>query len=360
MAYDFDGNNATTIALNGPFTTLPSVGFTFSCLVNARNFNQQNAVVFGMASDTDNSNYHRLILRSDGNVRYNRYNGGNSNSIATSNITANNWWHITGLSITDTDARVYINGGSEGINTGNRTPSGINRVSIGQLVRSTNQAGLDGHVAECVIWNAVLSAEERTFLGTGPPWPSPLSIRPDDILFYAPLVGTESEVFGDVALANPDNRPTSEHPPVTYPYFDQHVSPLTAAAIVKELSGTASLSGNLASALKAVHSLGGDATLSGNLASALRAVHQVGGDALLSAVLSSDLSAIRELDGQALLSANLESQLDCMHMIEGAAPLSANLTSVLTGVVDSFDITDITPSSGRPGTRIRITTSLPS
>jgi hypothetical protein len=101
---------------------------------------------------------------------------------------------------------VYLNAANNATVTGTRTPTGLNRTTI--IPTSTNAATLDG--ADVAIWNVVLNIEEIESLAKGF---KPHRIRPQSLVFYAPLVRELQDIKGGVTITN--NGPTvTDHPRV--------------------------------------------------------------------------------------------------------------------------------------------------
>jgi hypothetical protein len=116
--------------------------------------------------------------------------GGVDNADTSSGFSLNTWTHACGVAASATDRRVFINGGSKVSNLNSRTPSGVNRFSIGRNGDlSANQRYFGGMLAEAGIWNVALTDDEVVSLARGF---SPLLIRPQSLVAYWPLLGNTS------------------------------------------------------------------------------------------------------------------------------------------------------------------------
>jgi hypothetical protein len=77
-----------------------------------------------------------------------------------------------------------------------------------------------GHLAESAIWAAELTAAEIEQLAAGY---SPLCVRPQSLVFYAPLfgrggaAGNEEEWVGGRTLTQNDSPTVTDHPRIIYP-----------------------------------------------------------------------------------------------------------------------------------------------
>lgn len=90
--------------------------------------------------------------------------------------------------------------------------------NTGELTVGTTQhyaQFFDGEMAEVALWNAALTAGEFASLGKGF---SPLTIRPQLLVFYVPIIGRYSP---EVNLIGPSGTltgtTTTAHPPMIYP-----------------------------------------------------------------------------------------------------------------------------------------------
>lgn len=97
------------------------------------------------------------------------------------------WGHAAAVFASSTSRTSYLNGVAATVDTTNVTPSGINGTHVGRLWAASQFA--DGDIAEVAIWNVALSAADMAALALGI---SPSMIRPDALVFYAPLIGVGS------------------------------------------------------------------------------------------------------------------------------------------------------------------------
>jgi hypothetical protein len=143
---------------------------------------------------------------------------GGASSLASTGIaySANTWQHAIGVFAANNDRRVYLNGANKATSASTRTPSG----SLSRIYVGANGAGgalLNGRVAEAAIWAAVLTDDEAEALGSGV---SPRLIRPESLVFWAPLVTSESpqvDLIGGRNLTNTGSPTTTDHPSIAWP-----------------------------------------------------------------------------------------------------------------------------------------------
>lgn len=132
--------------------------------------------------------------------------------IATVGHTIDTWQHQctrqSGLSSRD----VYLNGGSKGSNiTTLPAAIAVERIAMAANWNSSNvlTGFLGGRLAEAAIWNAALDEAEIRSLAAGF---TPTRVRPQSLVFYAPLVRNISDVRSATALTNNNAATVYEHP----------------------------------------------------------------------------------------------------------------------------------------------------
>lgn len=109
----------------------------------------------------------------------------------TTGYSAGTWHHGCTVFASSTSRSAYIDGGSKGSNTDDRTPSGVNRTSIGTAWSGgsggapTRGAAFSGHVAEVGIWNVALTDDEVATLAKGY---APPCVRRNALVAYYPMV----------------------------------------------------------------------------------------------------------------------------------------------------------------------------
>jgi hypothetical protein len=125
----------------------------------------------------------------------------------------NTWQHIAGVYSASNNRRAYWNGiASAAPATGNYVPVALSRLIIG-LDRVTSPQTTDfqhvGRIAEVGIWKAALTADEVTSLAAGM---SPELVRPQSLVFYAPLLRDLNDRVSKLTLTNVNGALVSDHP----------------------------------------------------------------------------------------------------------------------------------------------------
>ena len=171
---------------------------------------------------------------------------------STTTFAIGGWHHLCGVFASASSRSAYLDGGAKATITDTITPSGIDKTSIGRIGDSTPAGYFEGKIAEVGIWNAALTDAEVAILAKGY---SPLLVRPQSLVFYAPLIRDEDrDIVGGLALT-PVNTPSiAAHPRVIYPaprytfiqaaagggtvYYSTPAGVLTFAGTVARLTAT--------------------------------------------------------------------------------------------------------------------------
>jgi hypothetical protein len=132
---------------------------------------------------------------------------------STSGFTAN-WQHACGVASSANNRTVYLNGGNSATNTNTVNSQNINEVNIAyRPLAGVAGLFLDGLIAEVGIWNAALTAAEIASLAKGMTCDK---IRPQSLVFYAPLVRDLIDAKGGRAITNNNGATVANHPRI-YP-----------------------------------------------------------------------------------------------------------------------------------------------
>ena len=126
-------------------------------------------------------------------------------------IIADNMWKHGVFRFADSTAIGYVDA-QEVINkSGTMGNVSLNRTSIGALLRGSPALYLNGDIAEVGIWNAALTAAEIASLSKGMTCDK---IRPQNLVFYAPLVRDLIDAKGGLTITNNNGATVANHPRV--------------------------------------------------------------------------------------------------------------------------------------------------
>lgn len=110
---------------------------------------------------------------------------GTSAGASTNGILAGTWHHGAAVFATTASRTVYLDGTAVG-NSSIRAVTGANNIGIGMGYLAAARTGFfGGKIAEVALWNIALVADDVTQLRKGF---SPRLVRPEGLVFYAPLI----------------------------------------------------------------------------------------------------------------------------------------------------------------------------
>lgn len=142
-----------------------------------------------MVSNSGGTNRLLLMVASSGEL-YGMATTASANSSAVGGtVSADTWHHGAAVFTNSTSRQIYLDGAAGTPASGTRAIATYDRISIGRRILS--EAYLDGHVAEVGFWNVALTAAEINSLAKGL---TPLSVRPNALFHYSPLVRSLHEL----------------------------------------------------------------------------------------------------------------------------------------------------------------------
>jgi hypothetical protein len=217
MAYDFNGSTQHISANSSPLGNRPAA-YTMACWVNGAA--QTVKLLFNLGDSTTNR---PVICIASGGVNGNT-NGAQARFFARSNATFgfgeinlgggtafDSTWHHIGITWDDSTGRLYVDGSQVASGGSMGTPQDLNRVSVGALLRASAAGHFNGSMAECGIWNAALTTAEIASLADGMTCDK---VRPQSLVFYAPLVRDLIDVKGGLTITNNNSATVANHPRV--------------------------------------------------------------------------------------------------------------------------------------------------
>jgi hypothetical protein len=207
MAYDFASGTTQYLSASNPVSQAP---LTISAWAKFNATSGNRAVV----CLNQNSGTNRFVLYSNGsNLSFfvNSAAGFAQPGISGVNST-NTWYHCCAVEESSTSRYVYLNGTASTQNTTDRTPSGINAINIGvDVVNNSASSVTNGQVGEVGVWNVALTAAEIASLAKGVTCDK---VRPQSLVFYAPLVRELIDVRGGRTITNNNTATVAVHPRV--------------------------------------------------------------------------------------------------------------------------------------------------
>ena len=213
MAYDFNGTNQY-LSCAAPITGLV-YPYTFAC-----HFKPDNVTDFGTLVQINPANGNYWALFNAGSFAGDPVVANHSDQTATTGgakstagYTANDFFHACGVFESTLLKKAYLNGANEGTNTvGIANETAATELLIG--ARRLNGAlgtYYGGLIAEVGIWNVALTQPEIASLAKGMTCDK---VRPQSLVFYAPLVRNLQDVKGGLTITNNNTATVATHPRV--------------------------------------------------------------------------------------------------------------------------------------------------
>jgi hypothetical protein len=206
MAYQITGTGQN-ITGAAPVGNYP---FTLHAIINP---NLQTANAFGvfLGDSTQGNNNVQLVLQGSAAPSYPARITANSGpgfvaASSTAPFSINTWNYVTGIGAASNSRTIYLNGGNSATNTADRP---LARDFDTLRLSNTNVTATVLN-AEIAIWDTTLTADEIISLAKGF---KPLRIRPQNLVFYSPLVRDFIDVVGAIALTQ-NGGSVSDHPRV--------------------------------------------------------------------------------------------------------------------------------------------------
>ncbi|MHC4475710.1 MAG: LamG domain-containing protein [Planctomycetota bacterium] len=197
--------------------------FSMACWFNTSNLTD-SMVLMCMANSASHTNLYNLLA--SGNIAGDRVRAQSRDSSGSvfaetsSGFSVDTWHHGCGVWVSTNERRAYIDGGNEGTYLANKSPTGIDVVSVGRVSDASPGGYYDGLLAEAAIWDSALSESEVAVLAKGY---SPLFVRPESLVMYWPLVresdGENEDIdkVGGYDLVDYNGPGDAAHPRVLYP-----------------------------------------------------------------------------------------------------------------------------------------------
>ena len=215
MAYAFTSASQQWISTaSSPVADVP---LTMCCWANSPAAAFAGLISVGFeASGT--GNYYRLATGSDGTITALSADGFTvpaDAAISTASYTNGIWFHAAAVFSANDSRTTYLNAGSSATNTNSNDVviDANTHVRIGRRhFQLDNMTGFfTGAIAEAGIWNVALTADEIASLAKGV---TCNLIRPQSLVFYAPLIRDLQDVRGGLTIANNNGATVANHPRV--------------------------------------------------------------------------------------------------------------------------------------------------
>ena len=338
MARGFDGsyNNRLERAL----TVVPDYPISVHCLANIQG-GSGTKTAFSIG-DKDRNNYYLsldAVDNGDGThdlvaTRTFFSGGGNNTGVAQPEGA----WFGFGAAVDAATVNAYVDGTEHAASIAAGSGVNIDEVVVGNLARSSHSQAWNGHVAECAIWTAFLDADDFSALGRGV---SPLLVRPQNLVFYAPLLRDEdNDLFGGGGLSVVIGATIENHPPVYMPR--RHDYGLSSGTTERSVSGNAGAVGGVSgTGVSSSRSMGGTADGTGAatgavgsarpVAASAGAVSGVGGTQLHKAAITGLATAVSGTSGSTGLDRSVSGDTSAVTGVTGSVVPTRTVAGMVNG-----------------------------
>jgi len=211
MAYDFTAASSQYLSASAPINgnTFP---FTMACWFRPSNVTTTYILISLSSTSAD---YVGLVAeggRADDPVRAFQTSEA-TEARTTTGYTANNWHHACAVFTSNASRTVYLDGGGSATNTvqESRNTNASDFLISARRFNGALGSYFDGDLAEVGIWNAALTAAEIASLAKGMTCDK---VRPQSLVFYAPLVRDLQDVRGGRTITNNNTATVANHPRV--------------------------------------------------------------------------------------------------------------------------------------------------
>ena len=213
MSYDFNGTNRWLSSGSSPISDLP---LTLCCWAKTSSAAFGGLISIGSETGASSGHCYRLAITGTGRITVFSADGiTNAADVATSTTTYSNgsWFHAAAVFSADDVRTVYLDAGGSATNTNSNDVliDANTHIRIGRrhLATGNNTGYFTGQIAEVGIWNAALTAEEIASLAKGMTCDK---IRPQSLVFYAPLVRDLIDQKGGLTITNNNSATVADHP----------------------------------------------------------------------------------------------------------------------------------------------------
>ena len=187
MARDFEVGTSDYVEKTSAIVS--AYPFSFGCWIKPESVAAGAILSIAVSGSTDN--YWKLEISGSNVIRFRtRASAANSDALTAATVSVGTWYYV-GLTATSATSRAVFLGTDKGTNTTNKTPTGMDRTSIGRSAESTGNGYFDGIISQPCIWNVALSDADHALLAGGD---HPLSVQNGSIVSYWPFNGGSPEL----------------------------------------------------------------------------------------------------------------------------------------------------------------------
>lgn len=203
MAYSFASASSQYLSATASSWSLPLT-------ISARYYRTSGSATRVIASLNNTSSNGFYWLGLDADVLYAGAVGSGNNAATRTISTVNTWAHGAAVFAATNSRTAYVNGVAGTTATSSVTVSNANTVAVGaRYFNSAWGVYSNDRIAEVGVWTTALTTEEIASLSNGV---ACRLIRPQSLVFYAPLIRNLVDVRGGLTIANNNTATVIEHP----------------------------------------------------------------------------------------------------------------------------------------------------
>jgi hypothetical protein len=208
MAYQFTAASSQRLSADAPATPSP---MTVACW--ARPTNTSQAGIIQLITAANSVDRIQLVMLTGGAIRINTSSNTSAQADTTQTLSVNTWGHIAAVIESQSSRTPYLNGVAGATNTTTiANHATFNLMVIGSRWLSGSLGNyFGGQLTEVGIWNVALTQPEIASLAKGMTCDK---VRPQSLVFYAPLVRNLQDVRGGLTITNNNAATVATHPRV--------------------------------------------------------------------------------------------------------------------------------------------------
>lgn len=212
MALTFNGTSQYLLASPAPATGHP---MTLAAWCRPTSMTGTRTVIAVGQTPAATRHRNQIVMLSTGALRLACVSSSTATVDTTATSTTNTWVHAAGVVTSLSSRTIYMNGASAVTNaTTIAAYNTFTEMGIGAQqgsTASTYENFWTGDLAEVGVWNVALTADEIASLGKGVTCDQ---VRPQSLVFYAPLVRNIGDIARNIALSNVNTATVANHPRV--------------------------------------------------------------------------------------------------------------------------------------------------
>jgi hypothetical protein len=210
MAYSFASASSQYLTASSPKTERP-----ITIAVWGQTTGDISGTTLSVCAVSDGVRIQISRANSTGSRIYSFLDNGNATqqSVGATSFADDTWGHGAGFSASATNRAFFVDGSNKATGSTNITAStNYQTIGVGARHNGVSWGGFwSGKIAEIAMWEIDLTDDEIASLAKGF---KPTRIRPQSLVFYAPLVRDLQDLKGALTITNNNSATVAVHPRV--------------------------------------------------------------------------------------------------------------------------------------------------